>query len=106
MDRVKAQDILEAYGRPTVQVGNTNLTFARQAEENLTEIESKTDEELISSWKSLVWTNYIFGMVSLNEMQRISLLELEMDGRKIESEPLEAWYEEESAKFDEQDFMS
>ena len=37
-------------------------------------------------------------------MQRINLIELEMDDRKIESEPLKSWYEDESAKFDEQDF--
>jgi hypothetical protein len=37
-------------------------------------------------------------------MQRISLIELEMDDRKIQSEPLKSWYESESTKFDEQDF--
>ena len=60
--------------------------------------------ELIEHWKSLVWINNIYGQVSLNEMQRISLIELEMDYRKIESEPLNSWYETELANFDEQDF--
>lgn len=105
MDREKAQEILKAYGRSSFKVGETNLVFARQTEESLAEIESKTNEELIEHWKSLVWVNEIYGQVSLNEMQRISLIELEMDCRKIEFEPLKSWYETESAKFDEQDFI-
>ena len=104
MNREKAQEILKAYGRPMFKVGNTKLSFARQTDKHLNEIESKTDEELIEDLKSLVWLNEIYGQVSLNEMQRISLIELEMDSRKIESEPLKSWYEIESAKFDEQDF--
>lgn len=102
MNREKAQEILKAYGRPAFKVGNTNVTFLRQTDENLSEIESKTDEELIEDWKSLVWINEIYGQVSLNEMQRISLIELEMDDREITSEPLKYWYESESAKFDEE----
>ena len=104
MDREKAQEILKAYGRPSFKVGENNIVFARQTEENLSEIESKTNEELIEDWKSLVWINHIYGQVSLNEMQRISLIALEMDYRKIESDPLKSWYETELAKFDEQDF--
>lgn len=104
MDREKAQEILKAYGRPSFKVGENNIVFARQTEENLSEIESKTNEELIEDWKSLVWINNIYGQVSLNEIQRISLIELEMDYRKIESEPLNSWYETELAKFDEQEF--
>ena len=104
MNREKAQEILKAYGRPAFKVGETNWVFARQTEESLSEIESKTNEELIEHWKSLVWMNQIYGQVSLNEMQRISLIELEMEDRKIPSEPLKSWYEGESTKFDEQDF--
>ena len=104
MDRVIAQQILNGYGNPSVKVGDTNLVFARQTAESLDDIEAKTDEELIDEWKGLVWINEIYGQVSLNDMQRINLIELEMDDRKIESEPLKSWYEDESAKFDEQDF--
>lgn len=104
MNREKAQEILKVYNRPSVKIGKTNLVFTRQTEESLREIESKTDEELVEHWKSLVWMNEIYGQVSLNEMQRISLIELEMDERKIPSEPLKSWYENESSKFDEQDF--
>ena len=104
MNREKAQEILKAYGTPAFKVGNTNLIFARQTDEHLNEIESLNDEELIEEWKSLVWMNEIYGQVSLNEMQRISLIELEMEDRKIPSEPLKSWYEGESAKFNEQDF--
>tara|TARA_R110001606_G_scaffold50828_2_gene127142 strand:- start:107 stop:430 length:324 start_codon:yes stop_codon:yes gene_type:complete len=104
MNRVIAQEILNGYGNPSVKVGDTNLVFARQTAESLDDIEVKTDEELIDEWKGLVWINEIYGQVSLNDMQRINLIELEMDDRKIESEPLKSWYEDESAKFDEQDF--
>ena len=45
MNREKAQEILKAYGRPTFKVGNTNLIFARQTDEHLSEIESKNDEQ-------------------------------------------------------------
>lgn len=99
MNREKAKEILKAYGRPALKVGDTNLIFARQTEESLNEIESKTDEELIEHWKSLVWVNEIYGQVSLNEMQRISLIELEMEDRKIPSEPLKTWYKNKSKKY-------
>jgi hypothetical protein len=104
MNREKAQEILNAYDTPSFKVGNTNVSFARQTDENLSEIESKTDEELIEQWKGLVWMNQIYGQVSLNEMQRIELIKLEMDDRKIPFESLISWYESESAKFDERDF--
>lgn len=104
MNREKAKEILNAYGRPAIKAGNNNLIFARQTDEHLNEIESKNDEELVKEWKMLVWLNEIAGQVSLNDMQRISLIELEMEDRKIPSEPLKSWYEEESAKFNEQDF--
>ena len=103
MNREKAQEILKAFGRPSFKVGSVSLTFARQTDEDLNEIESKSDEQLIEEWKSLVWINEIYGQVSLNEMQRISLLELEMDGREISSESLKSWYDTELSKFDEQD---
>lgn len=104
MNKIKAQEILKAYGRPMFKKGSTIISFARQTYECLVEIESKTNEELIEEWKSLVWLNEIYGQVSLNEMQRISLIELEMDSRKIDFEPLKSWYEKESSEFNEQDF--
>ena len=101
MNKEKAQEVLKTYGKPAFKVGDTNLIFARQTDEDLNEIESKNDEELIEEWKSLVLMNEIHGQVSLNEMQRISLIELEMDERKIPTEPLKSWYEDEYAKFEE-----
>jgi hypothetical protein len=91
MNRTKALKILKAYGRPT---------FARQSEPKLKEIENKTDDELITEWKSLVWMNEIYGQVSLNDMQRISLIELEIDDRKdIKDEDLKSWYDKELENF-------
>ena len=101
MDREKAQEILKVFGKPSFKVGETNVVFARQTEESLNEIESKTNEELIDHWKSLVWMNEIYGQVSLNEMQRISLIELEIEERKIPTEPLKTWFDTESTNFDE-----
>ena len=66
MDRDKAEQVLKAYGNPSFKVGDTNITFARQTKQNLNEIESKTNEELIQEWKSHYWMNYIYGQVSLN----------------------------------------
>lgn len=102
MNREKAQEILKAFGRPTFKVGDTNFVFSRQTEDDLNDIESKSDQELVDYWKSLVWMNEIYGQVSLNEMQRISLLELEIAHRNIPFEPLKLWYDSESANFENQ----
>lgn len=104
MNREKVKEIFQAYGRPQFKVKDTVISFSRQTEKDLEEIENKTDGELVEHWKSLVFLNEIVGQVSLNDMQRISLIELEMDDRKIPSEPLKSWYEIESTKFDERDF--
>ena len=102
MNTEKSQDILKAYGNPVIKTEKGSLVFARQSQNDVSEIEKLTDEELISDWKSLVWLNEIYGQVSLNDLQRISLLELEMKGRSniIESE-LEEWYKKAESEFDE-----
>lgn len=102
MNREKAQEILKAFGRPSFKVGDTNIVFSRQTEDDLNDIESKSDEELIDHWKGLVWVNEIYGQVSLNDMQRISLLELEMTDRNISFEPLKLWFDSESNNFENQ----
>lgn len=102
MDRKKAQEILKAFGRPSFKVGDTNIVFSRQTEDDLNDIESKSDEELIDHWKGLVWINEIYGQVSLNDMQRISLLELEISHRNIPFEPLKLWFDSESNNFENQ----
>ena len=102
MDRKKAQEILKAFGRPSFKVGDTNIVFSRQTEDDLNDIESKSDEELIDHWKGLVWINEIYGQVSLNDMQRISLLELEITHRNISFEPLKSWFDSESNNFENQ----
>jgi len=100
MNRTKALKILKTYGRPTFNIGNTKFQFSRQSEPQLKEIENKTDDELITEWKSLVWMNEIYGQVSLNDMQRISLIELEFDDRKdIKDEDLNSWYDKELKNF-------
>lgn len=105
MNRQKAQEVLHAYGRPQFKTHDTIITFSRQTEKNLEEIENKTDEELVANWKSLVFINEIYGQVSLNDLQRITLIELEFEERKnIKPDDLKTWFEETSNSFDEQDF--
>ena len=79
MDRKKAEKLLGL--------------FARQSWGDVEEIEKLPTDELVQNWKNLTWLNCIYGQVSLNEMERISLLELEMDTRKdIDKEELDKWY--------------
>ncbi len=102
MDKTKAKRVLKVYGKPTFinkKTGKVAFTFARQNIENIKEIEKMSSKELIESWKGLVWTNQIYGCVSLGDMQRINLIELEMDTRKdINNKKLSVWYEESKTK--------
>ena len=104
MDRIKAKKLLEAFGRPAL-VNKKNgkaIVFARQDMKDVEEIEKMDGGTLTQRWKNLTYMNYIYGQVSLNEMQRIQLIELEMNTRKnIDATELEDWYEEESKKFKE-----
>lgn len=101
MNREIAKSILEGYGKPKFNVGKTTVTFARQDEKNLAEIEAKTDEELVDNWKSLVWLNCVYNQVSLNDLQRIDLIELEIDSRKsINKDALNTWLENAIEEFE------
>jgi hypothetical protein len=105
MNREKAQEILVAFGRPKINIGDRIMSFSRQTEKDLEEIENTTDEELVEHWKSLVFMNEIYGQISLNELQRISLIELEFDERKnIKIDDLKNWFEEQSLNFNELNF--
>ena len=105
MDKEKAQEVLSVFGRPQVKTKNAVITFSRQSEEDIKQIESKTDDELVIMWKSFNYMNYVIGQVSLNEIQRISLIELEINERKnISQDDLESWLEEQLKKNDERDF--
>lgn len=104
MDRKKARVIFLAYGRPQIKVKDTTVSFSRQTEEDLEDIEGKTDNELVEHWKALVFMNEIIGQVSLNDMQRINLIELEFEERDgINAEELKAWFEKQQSEFDEKD---
>ena len=106
MDKEIAKRILKVYGNPSFKVGNTNITFSRQDLNAVEEIEKLTDEELISQWKSYVFINEIYGQVSLGEMQRIDLLELELDERKIDDKPLKEWYDKIKSEFEENEDLN
>jgi hypothetical protein len=102
MNREKAQMILQSYGNNKFNTKNEILKFLRQTENDLDEIENNTDKELIEEWKSLVFVNNIYGMVSINDLQRISLIELEFEEREnIKTEDLKDWYYEQKISFEE-----
>ncbi len=53
-------------------------------------------------WKSLVFMNFIYGMVSINELQRISLMELEFEEREnIKNKDLKDCYDKQKISFEE-----
>jgi len=100
MNRTKANELLKFYGRTLIKSGDSVISFARQNEQDISYIEAISDKELIEEWKRLVWLNEIYGQVSLNDMQRISLIELEFDDRKdIKDEDLKSWYDKELENF-------
>ncbi len=101
MNKEKSQEVLTAFGNPIVRTPNANLVFARQNQDDINQIEKATDEQIIQDWKSLIWMNYIYGQVSLNDLQRISLLELEIDARpSINSKELDEWCKKAEEEFE------
>lgn len=105
MNTELANNVIQAFGEPSFLVNNTHISFARQSKEDVVEIEAMSDEDIINEYKSLVWLNYIYGQVSVNELQRISLLELEIETREnISTTELKSWYEKEKEEFDINDY--
>ena len=104
MNKKKAKQLIELYGQPTIKTEKVTLVFTRQNMKNVEEIEKMSDADLVSEWKTLVFMNNIYGLISLNEMQRISLIELEMDERKnINSKELNEWFEKKQIAFENQE---
>lgn len=102
MDRKAAKRLIDV-GNENAVLGVTKdnivLRFTRQTMEDVEEIEKMDDESLINEWKSLVWMNYIYGQVSVNELQRISLIEYEMSERdSIDMDALMEWYDKQEER--------
>jgi len=90
MNRSKANQILEIYEKPVVEIGQTELICVRLTEQNIQEIEDLSDDELISQWKSNVSFK---GSSSFGVLQRSNLLELELISRRnIDLSKLDGWY--------------
>jgi hypothetical protein len=101
VNKDKSTEVLKAFGNPVIKTPTTNLVFARQSQEDVNQIEKMSDDELIDHYKSLVWMNYIYGQVCLNDLQRISLLELEIDNRpNINTKELDDWYNKTQQEFE------
>ena len=96
MDRSKAQEQLKIFGNPVItKDGEIVAHFTRQTIDNITTIEQMSDMELIDDWKGLVQINHVFRQVSLNDLQRMDLIELEFDARdSIDSNELRKWFDE------------
>jgi hypothetical protein len=105
MNRDRVQDIMKAFGNPAIvdKDGETVLVFARQDMKDVEEIEKMGMDELKQEWKEIDYCNNIAGSVSLNELQRLAFVELEInsrpDGQAIMEELL-AWDEEETRKYE------
>ena len=101
MDKDKSTEVLKAFGNPVIETPTNNLVFARQSNDDVNQIEQMSDNELTEHWKGLTRMNYIYGQVSLSDLQRISLLELEIDTRPgIIVKELNDWYDKTQSKFD------
>jgi hypothetical protein len=100
MDRKKANELLNLYEEKPFIINGKSIKFARQDIKDVKDIEAKKTKDLTSEWKGLVWLNEIYGQISLNDMERISLIELELDKRLTEKErdKLHIWYEKTEAK--------
>lgn len=99
MNKYEANLILEKYGNPKIELENVTLIISRQTEKDIQEIETKSDQELIDHWKNLTWLNFIYGQSSLNDLQRIELIELEMDQRPlINFDELNQWLKKQEDK--------
>jgi hypothetical protein len=102
MNKKKTKEILNVYDEPKMRVGNVLLKFARQSIEDIKQIEKMKTKELKDEWKGLVWLNHVYGQVSINELQRIDLIELEMESRNIKPAPLNKWFKESLAKYEKE----
>ena len=84
MNQEKAERVLEIYGTPIIKTKKgTTISFARQDKEDISNIEQLSNKDLVDQWKSLYFIIDIYGQVSLNDMQRMDLLGLEMDNRDM-----------------------
>ena len=106
MDIELAKEVLRAFGSPRFRIGSTEVVFARQTLRDIADIEGATDATLIEQWKALVFINEIVGQVSLSEMQRIALIELEFDTREgVIKDDLIEWFQAQSDSFSEDDMF-
>lgn len=103
MNREKADKLFKVYKTGPIKLKNgKQIQFARQTPKVVEEIEAYSDKELVESWKSLVFINHIYGLVCLGEMQKIDLLELEMEERpNIQPKELKDWFDNQMKKQEE-----
>lgn len=100
MDRDLANNILRNGG--SGQAGM--ISFSRCNQETIDIIEAMGDEELKTEMKSTYWMTYIYGQVSIADLQYVELLALELDSRGWEEtdwDKFNEWANDERIKFNE-----
>jgi hypothetical protein len=105
MNKEYKDKILEVYGHPglTNKEGTKTIVFARQSNKDVEYIEGLSDEKLIEEWKSYVWSNCIYGCVSLGDLQRIDLMEAEFSSRPTimaRHDELNEWFDKAKEEFE------
>lgn len=101
----KALSLMSHYNKGTlfkVKDKEKYIQFARQTIKDLKEIEETGRKELVEELKSLVWINNIYGQISLNDLERIQLIEMELTDRNIDWKPITKWYEQAKKKFEQE----
>ena len=99
-----AMKLMSLYNKGTkFEAGEKVICFARQSKEDLDKIENAKTEDLIKDWKELVFLNEIYGQVSLNELERISLIEMELADRKYAAKELRDWFKKTNEEFKKQE---
>lgn len=99
MNQVKAMKIIKLWKRPKIA---ENVYIARQDKNDIYDIENTDTDELIKEWKALVHMNYIYETISLNDLERIALIELEFQERDVDMDPLANWFNEAERQFNEE----
>lgn len=104
MDRKIADKIIEvgqkdACFKINTESGPKGICFARADQSDVAHYEAMPTDKLIEAWKSLIWIVDIYGQVSVSDIQCLSLMEMEMESRKVDPEPLRKWYVEAEAKW-------
>jgi len=108
MNRDKMQAVFDKYesnaqGQKRVD-GCPSFFFTRQSLEDVKAIEEMKTEDLCKEWKGLDYVNHIRGNVSINDLMRMELIELELESRDEQDAiaDLYLWHEQADKDFNDE----